>query len=120
MAGEGGALPSPRPASKESRLPKNWLGAAEVPRPAAGLAPLEEAVQHLIALLCQPVPGHGGHAPDENGGEDHVALGGERRQRADDDAEEHLLQDQHLLVRYVVKQALLRPGWGHDGEKCQP
>lgn len=96
---------------------------SEVPCPAAapdGLASLEEAVQHLIALLRQPVPGHGGHAPDENGGEDHVALGGERRQRADDDAEEHLLQDQHLLVGYVVKQALLRPGWGDGGEKCQP
>lgn len=76
------------------------------------LASLQEAVQHLVALLRQPVSGHGGHTPDENGGEDHVAFGGERRQRADDDAEEHLLQDQHLLVRDVVKQALLRPGWG--------
>lgn len=68
-----------------------------------GLASLQEAVQHLVALLRQPVAGHGGHAPDENGGEDHVPFGGERRQGADDDAEEHLLQNEHLLIRDVVK-----------------
>lgn len=92
-------------ASTEPRASRSsGIGLSESLDPSASF---QDAIQHAVALLREPVSRHGSHAADEDGGEDHVSFGGESSERTDHHPEEHLLQDEHLVIRHVIKQTLL-------------
>lgn len=97
----------PAPAGGVPRTP----GRACPPSPhtaAPELSALHEAVEDTVAAVREPVAGHGGHGTDEDGGEDHVALGSQRGEGTNHHTKEHLLQHHHLVLRHVIKKTLLR------------
>lgn len=95
-------------------LPTSWLSEAGRRKEHSlhhALSAFDEAVKHSIAALGQPVASHSSHSANEDGCEDHVALGSKCGQSTDDGTEEHLLQYNHFIICDVIKETFLRSIW---------